>query len=167
MVILQYCMVHNLLLRRAGRMTRQSTDGGGGRAGTTGRWWGYVGGASVAMTAWPWWVGHPGGCGNMVYRNIFHIIWYNITILWYGNIAILYGTQLIITYNTVGLRRISFFSEICSPRSVTNLFAQTRPPPPQKHPPWRSPYRLVNDQWIKKSNIESISPFTNPTPNRN
>ena len=64
----------------------------------------------------------------MVYRNIFHIIWYNITI-WYGNIAILYGTQLIITYNTVGLRRISFFSEICSPRSVTNLFAQTHPPP--------------------------------------
>jgi len=34
--------------RRAGRMTRQSTDGGGGHAGTTGRWWGYVGGASVA-----------------------------------------------------------------------------------------------------------------------
>jgi len=39
--------------RRAGRMTRQSTDGGGGRAGTTGQWWGYVGGASVATTAWP------------------------------------------------------------------------------------------------------------------
>ena len=90
----------------------------------------------------------------MVYRNIFHIIWYNITI-WYDNIAILYGTQLIITYNTVGLRRISFFSEICSLRSVTNLFAKTHPPPPQKHPPRRSPYRLVysNGNAVKLWNI--------------
>ena len=32
----------------------------------------------------------------MVYRNTYHIIWYNITILWYGNIAILYCTQLTI-----------------------------------------------------------------------
>ena len=133
--------------RRTGQMTRQSTDGGGGGAGTMGRWWGYVGGASVATMAWPWWVGHPGGCGNMVYRNTFQIIWYNITIL-YGNIAILYGTQLTYsqlkyTYNTVGLRRISFFSEIRSPRSVTTFFAQTPPPPHKKMPPRRSPYRLV------------------------
>jgi hypothetical protein len=130
----------------------------------------------------------------MVYRNTYHIIWYNITI-WYGNIAILYCTQLSIklqycrlaedffllgisvargalqtflpkrplppqqknataaqplsacniailygttfsllkyTYNTVGLRRISFFSEIRSLRSVTAFFAQTPPPPPTK-----------------------------------
>ena len=68
----------------------------------------------------------------MEYRNTFHIIWYNITI-WYGNIAILYGTTyslLKYTYNTVGLRRISFFSEIRSPLSVTTFFAQTPPPPP-------------------------------------
>ncbi len=56
--------------QRAGRMTRQSTDGGGGQAGTTGRWWGYVGGALVATTAWPWWVGIPADA----------VIW-NITIL--------------------------------------------------------------------------------------
>jgi hypothetical protein len=33
------------------------------------------------------------------------------------------------------LRRISFFSEIRSPRSVTNFFAQTPPPPPTKKCP--------------------------------
>ena len=43
--------------------------------------------------------------------------------------------NLVFTYNTVGLRRISFFSEIRSPRSVTNFFAQTPPPPPTKKCP--------------------------------
>jgi len=129
--------------RQAGRMTRQSTDGGGGRASTTGRWWGYVGGASVATSAWPWWVGHPGGGGNMEYRNTFHIIWYNISI-WYGNIAILYGTTyslLKYNYSTVGLRRISFFSEIRSPRNVKTYFAQT-PPPHKKMPCGAAPIGL-------------------------
>jgi hypothetical protein len=32
--------------------------------------------------------------------------------------------------NTVSLRRISFFSEICSPRSVTPFFCQNTPFPP-------------------------------------
>ncbi len=70
----------------------------------------------------------------VVLRNTVLIIWYNITI-WYGNIAILYGTTqslLKYTYNIVGLRRISFFSEIRSQRSVTAFFAQTPPPPPTK-----------------------------------
>jgi hypothetical protein len=39
------------------------------------------------------------------------------------------------TYNTVGLRRISFFSEIRSLRSVTTFLAQTLPPPPTKKCP--------------------------------
>ena len=40
------------------------------------------------------------------------------------------------TSNTVGLRRISFFSEIRSPpRSVTTFFVQTPPPPPTKKCP--------------------------------
>ena len=39
------------------------------------------------------------------------------------------------TYNTVGLRRISFFSEIRNPRSVTTFLAQTPPPPPTKKCP--------------------------------
>ena len=47
------------------------------------------------------------------------------------------------TYNTVGLRRISFFSEIRSPRSVTPFFSKRPLPPPKKMPPRRSPYRLV------------------------
>ena len=77
----------------------------------------------------------------MEYHNTFHIIWYNITI-WFGNIAILYGTTyslLKYSYNTVGLRRISFFSEICSPRSVTTFFAQTPPPPSTKNAPTAQP----------------------------
>ncbi len=36
------------------------------------------------------------------------------------------------TYNTVGLRRISFFSEIRSPRSVVTPFFLKRPLPPPK-----------------------------------
>ena len=39
------------------------------------------------------------------------------------------------TYNTVGLRRVSFFSEIRSLRSVTTVLAQTTPPPPTKKCP--------------------------------
>jgi hypothetical protein len=132
-------------LRRAGRMTRQSTDGGGGRAGTTGQWWGYVGGASVAMTAWPWWVGHPGGCGNMVYRNTYHIIWYNITILWYGNISILYCTQLTINLQYLLSACGGFLSSRKSvARGALQFFCPNAPSPPNKKmPPRRSPYRLV------------------------
>ena len=37
------------------------------------------------------------------------------------------------TYNTVGLRRISFFSEIRSPRSVTPFCAQPPPSPPKQN----------------------------------
>jgi hypothetical protein len=63
----------------------------------------------------------------------------------------LYGTTyslLKYTYNTVGLRRISFFSEIRSPLSLTTFFAQTPPPPPptKKMHPRRSPYQLVTVQ---------------------
>ena len=43
--------------------------------------------------------------------------------------------NLLLTYNTVGLRRISFFLEIRSLQSVTNFFAQTPPPPPTKKCP--------------------------------
>jgi hypothetical protein len=54
------------------------------------------------------------------------------------------------TYNTVGLRRISFFSEIRSLRSVTTFLAQTPPPPPTKKMPLRrSPYRLVEAKGFK------------------
>jgi hypothetical protein len=54
------------------------------------------------------------------------------------------------TYNTVGLRRISFFSEIHSLRSFTTFLAQTPPPPPHKKMPLRrSPYRLVTNKKIR------------------
>jgi hypothetical protein len=72
-----------------------------------------------------------------------------VTVLQYGNIVILYGTYttycllIYYTYNTVGLRRISFFSEIRSPRSVTPFLTKRPRPPPKKMPPRRSPYRLV------------------------
>jgi len=60
-------------------------------------------------------------------HNILH--YYNILYIWH-----------------ISLRRISFFSEIRSPRSVTNTLIPKRPvpPPPKKMPPWCSPYRLVN-----------------------
>ena len=44
---------------------------------------------------------------------------------------------------TIGLRRISFFSEIRSPRSVTPFLPKRPLPPQKKMPPRRSPYRLV------------------------
>jgi hypothetical protein len=54
----------------------------------------------------------------------------------YGNIAILYGTQLTLsidTYNIVGLRRISIFSEIRSPCGALQPFFQNAPfRPPKK-----------------------------------
>jgi hypothetical protein len=71
----------------------------------------------------------------MVHRNTVLIIWYSIAIL-YGNIAILYGTQLTLsidTYNIVGLRRISIFSEIRSPAERYNLFFKTPPSDPPKN----------------------------------
>ncbi len=79
-------------------------------------------------------------------HNILH--YYNILYIWqYCNIA-WYTTYLSVkyTYNNISLRRISFFSEISSPRSVTNTLIPKRPvpPPPKKMPPWCSPYRLVN-----------------------
>ncbi len=93
-------------------------------------------------------MGHPGGCGNMVYRNTFHIIWYNITI-WYGNIAILYGTQLTLNYNTLTILSAcgGFFS---SRKSVAcgalQPFLTKRPlPPPQKKcPRGAAPIGLYN-----------------------
>ena len=100
-------------------------------------------------------------CHNMVLCNTVLIIWYSIAIL-YGNIVILYGTQRTLsidTYNTVGLRRISFFSEIRSPRSVTPFFDQRPPSPPKKKmPPRRSPYRLVisNDRIIMEAVLEEF-----------
>ena len=51
--------------------------------------------------------------------------------------------NLLLTYNTVGLRRISFFSEIRSPQSITNFCPNAPSPPNKKMPPRRSPYRLV------------------------
>ena len=74
----------------------------------------------------------------MVLRNTVFIILYIIAIF-YGNIVILYGTYttycllIYYTYNTVGLRRISFFSEIRSPRSVTPFLTKRPLPPPQKN----------------------------------
>ncbi len=44
---------------------------------------------------------------------------------------------------TVGLRRISFFSEIRSPRSVNPFMPNDSLPPPKKITPRRSPYWLV------------------------
>jgi hypothetical protein len=89
----------------------------------------------------------------ILYRNTFHIIWYNITI-WYSNIAILYGTTyslLKYSYNTVGLRRISFFSEIRSPQSITNFFAQTPPPPPTKKCPPAQPLSACSKKKIARN----------------
>ena len=101
----------------------------------------------------------------MEYHNSFHIIWYNITI-WYGNIAILYGTTyslLKYTYNTVGLRRISFFSEICSPRSVTTFFAQTPPPPSTKNAPTAQPlsacYWRTFHQELRSHRSKNVTKF--------
>jgi hypothetical protein len=60
------------------------------------------------------------------------------------------------------LRRISFFSEIRSPRSVTPFFAQTPPSPPKKMPLRRSPYRLVRRKKnIPESNEETEQHSTN------
>jgi hypothetical protein len=58
-------------------------------------------------------------------------------------------------YNTVGLRRISFFSEIRSLWSVTPFFSKRPLPPPKKMPPRRSPYRLVSS----KKNIFNFAIF--------
>jgi hypothetical protein len=97
----------------------------------------------------------------MVYRNTFHIIWYNITILWYGNIEILYcktNSLLKYTYNTVGLRRISFFSEIRSPRSVRTFFAQTPPSPPQqKNAPAAQPLSACKERTIEEEIFDKSS----------
>jgi hypothetical protein len=74
-------------------------------------------------------VGHPGGCGNMEYRNTFHIIWYNISI-WYGNIAILYGT----TYSLLNtLTILSACGEFLSSRK--SVAHGTLKPFLPKHPP--------------------------------
>jgi len=59
----------------------------------------------------------------MVYRNTYHIIWYNITILWYGNIAILYCTQLTINLQYLLSACGGFLS---SPKSVARGALQKR-----------------------------------------
>ena len=69
-------------------------------------------------------------CGNMVYRNTYHIIWYNITI-WYGNIAILYCTQLAINY--CRLAEDFFLLGNRSPAERYTLFFKTRPSDPPKN----------------------------------
>ncbi len=59
--------------------------------------------------------------------------------------------------NTVSLRRISFFSEIRSPQSVTPFFCQNAPFPPKSNKTalatWQSPYRLVRIEKIKLSSV--------------
>ncbi len=61
------------------------------------------------------------------------------------------------TYNTVGLRRISFFSEIRSPRSVTPFYAQTHTLPlPKKIHRGAAPFGLYLD---RNRLFHQITPF--------
>ena len=69
----------------------------------------------------------------MVYRNTYHIIWYNITIVWYCNIAILYCTQLTINLQYLLSACGGFLSSRKSvARGALQTFLPKRPLPPQQ-----------------------------------